>query len=474
MTASVSAFQLMKRSDSASSLSSWAAVSDVSWVELKSKASECGWQECLEEQEAPLLEADPSNHLKKADITEIKSMSKPPRAVQLAMEVICILLEVAPIKLQNGEVHYWEPAKKLLGQADFLAQLSALRFYVAPSALNAVAPYMSSDDFTPLQLQKSSVACAGLCTWAREIYKYHVVAQAAAEAAQQQVADKSTSELLMELGAALNTLKKADIQELKSLGKPPRCVCKVGACLLHLFAGIAPSVGLTKEGKPKDASWGAFQKLAADPTGFMKQLLEFKGAIDQGKVPQKNIQGARRVQLSMGSACNAGTMARMSCAAAGLTSWLINIIAYYELVAPKQPDLPEHPVLVEPQQSNLLTDIQELKALSNPPGGVIEVLQAVCLLLGSSGTLDWRQCRSMMGCPTVFLDRLARFDIENVSTSAFTSAKSIAHQADFSCDALAKKNKAIVGLAAWVLQVVGISQKLYFTDAMSNGRPWRE
>jgi len=459
LIASAFAFQPMKRSDSVSSLSSWAAVSDVSWVELESKASDCGWQEFLEEQEPSLLEADPSKHLKKADITEIKSLSKPPQAVQLAMEVICILLEVAPIKLQNGEVNYWEAAKKLLGQADFLAQLSALRFYVAPSALNAVAPYMSSEDFTPLQLRKSSLACAGLCTWAREIYKYHVVAQAAAEAAQQQVANKSASELLMEAEATLNMLKKADIQELKALGKPPRGVCKVGACLLHLFAGIAPSVELTKEGRPKDASWGAFQKLAGNPTGFMQQLLDFKDAIDTGKVPRKNIQGARRVQLSMGSACNAKTMARLSCAAAGLVSWLINIIAYYELAAPKQPDWPENQVLVEPKQATLLADIQELKALSNPPRGVIEVLQAVCLLLGSSGTLDWRQCRSMMGCPTVFLDRLAHFDIENVSPSALTSAKSIARRPDFSCDALAKKNKAIVGLAEWVLEVAGLRQK---------------
>merc|ERR1712232_798935 len=127
----------MTRSNSESSLQSWAAISDVSWVEIESKASDCGWEELLDEQMPALTAAELALPLKK-DIAEIKKLKCPPEGVRLTMEVVCILLQVRPKRLKNGGVDYWDSSKRLLSQTDFLDKLIALRDCVPASALDAV------------------------------------------------------------------------------------------------------------------------------------------------------------------------------------------------------------------------------------------------------------------------------------------------------------------------------------------------
>jgi len=474
IVASTFSFKPMQRSDSAASLSSWAAVSEVSWVDVESKASECGWDEVLSDQEPALAEADPAVYLNKHDITEIKAFPAPPVGVCLTMEVICILLEVQPIQLKDGGVNYWEPAKQLLGQASFLTQVSALRHYVSAKALNAAAPYMSDEEFTPEHIQKSSKAAAGLCRWAREIYKYHMVAMASAGAMRQQHARKPAPELLAEAQAALNTLQASAIQELKSLAKPPRGVDVVCSCLLYLLQGIAPSIELRKNGNAK-ASWQGSKKLMANPTGLLAQLNDFKDAIDAGTVPRRNIEMARKVQIDMGVSFTAEAMRCKSLAVAGLCAWINNIIAYYDLVCPKQLGslVRQEAAAPKPDESFLVKacDIQELKSLSHPPQDVKEVLTAVCFLLNSEETCDWSQCQHMIANPNKFLSRLASFDAQKVSPAALTKAKAIAEQAFFNADALKAKAASVVGLSDWVLRAVGHPHKIS-TDASIVAAPF--
>lgn len=52
--------------------------------------------------------------LDKNDIVEIKSFSKPPQAVQMTMEAVCIL---------KGEKPDWDAAKRLLGDPGFMRSL---------------------------------------------------------------------------------------------------------------------------------------------------------------------------------------------------------------------------------------------------------------------------------------------------------------------------------------------------------------
>merc|ERR1719188_2417 len=153
------------------------------------------------------------------------------------------------------------------------------------------------------------------------------------EAARAEVAQKPVECLLGEAAAALNTLSKADITELKSLGKPPVEVSVVGICLLHLFAGVYASVEVTQRGNVCAATWKNVKRMMSDSSCFLNNLLSFKGAIDAGKVPRKNIEKAREVKNDMGSSFSREAMARISAAAAGLCAWIINIIAYYALVA---------------------------------------------------------------------------------------------------------------------------------------------
>ena len=66
--------------------------------------------------------------LKRDDITEVKSMKNPPAGVKLTMEAVCVMKEVAPVKVAapdgRGKVDdYWDPAKKILNDSKFLQSL---------------------------------------------------------------------------------------------------------------------------------------------------------------------------------------------------------------------------------------------------------------------------------------------------------------------------------------------------------------
>mmetsp|Transcript_96563 Transcript_96563/g.171682 ORF Transcript_96563/g.171682 Transcript_96563/m.171682 type:complete len:518 (+) Transcript_96563:61-1614(+) len=157
------AFKPMKRNDSTSSLDSWDLLSEVSWEDMQSKASECGWQEVLDQQ-MPVLAAvvDAISNIDKADIQELKALGKPPIGVGVVLEAVCILLNEPPD---------WKTSQKLMSNpAKFLARISAFGTHVPAGVLEKLAPYISREDFTPEDLKKRSAACAGLCKWVRDLY----------------------------------------------------------------------------------------------------------------------------------------------------------------------------------------------------------------------------------------------------------------------------------------------------------------
>jgi len=327
----------LKRSVSMSSVDSWLSVSDISWIEVQSPAAEFDWQVVLDEATPELRDIERSlkdmTENGKKSIQELKSLAVPPAGVKLTMEVICILLGVAPKKTKNGILDYWESSRQLLADPQlFFDRLLALQVSLPIDALRTALPYMSREDFTPEAVSKASIACASLCNLARVLVKYHIGGHAVAEAARTELAQKPAECLLAEAAAALNSLSKADITELKSFSKPPSGVDIVCICLLHLFAGIDPNVKLTALGNVRVASWKSAQEMLGNP-GFLKNLLAFKDAVDAGKVPRKNIEKARKVKDDMGNAFSVEVMAKKSLAAAGLCAWVSNIIAYYDIVA---------------------------------------------------------------------------------------------------------------------------------------------
>jgi len=122
-------------------------------------------------------EVDPVENLKnclqKKDITELKAMKNPPALVRLTMEVICVLLQVEPVKSEDGRVDYWPSSKALLAEMRFFEMVCSLRDRVAESALDAAAPYMAREEFTPDSVKRCSAACEGLCKWAHHVYQLH-------------------------------------------------------------------------------------------------------------------------------------------------------------------------------------------------------------------------------------------------------------------------------------------------------------
>lgn len=455
----------LKRSDSISSINSWLSVSDISWVEVESKAEEHGWQFVLDEATPALMEAGEGAKLCKGDISEIKCMLKPPEGVRLTMEVVCVLLGIAPAKCQNGIIDYWQSAKVVLGDVTFLERLLALQNCLPMSALEAVAPYISREDFTPEEIGKASKACASLCKWIRELYKYHVMGHSAAEAVFKDVMQRSDSELLAEAQRLLDVLDKRDIQELKSLAKPPAGVDMVCICLMHLLAGIHPNIELTSKGNVKEANWKGCKKLLASPDNFMKFARELPDAIRGGCIPRKNVEKARRIKESMGISFSVDVMRAKSAAASTLCAWALQIIAFYDKAAPptvlatkaqKSDGLPSSKSLQAFEFDK--RDLVEIKSMSKPPQPVMIICMCVVILkpLGREAeNSGWAGVKAMLSDPGL-LKAMQDYNVEKTTIEQFQGVNSLLDKEKevFAGEQLKSVSKAAYGVLLWVRTVM--------------------
>merc|ERR1719453_546818 len=126
--------------------------------------------------------------LKLTHIQEVAALKKPPGGVKLALEAICIMFQVKPVRKNDPDNpgkkfdDYWEPsqtvvlkdAKKLL---EDLFQFD--KDNIPEPVINKVEAYIKdTDNFTPEQIKKASVACEAMCIWCHAMYKYHFVARA--------------------------------------------------------------------------------------------------------------------------------------------------------------------------------------------------------------------------------------------------------------------------------------------------------
>jgi hypothetical protein len=455
----------------------------------------------LEQQLPALVAAEPTNLISKADITEMKSLNRPPAGVKLTMEVICILLQVAPVRLD-----YWEPSKKLLSDINFLGKILELRVDNVPtSTLDAVAPYMARDDFTPEIICKHSRACAGLCKWAREVYKYHLVSAQvtkqraasrhatgagdkavpalpaeAAEApeaaslsdlkslnnpAQNVVIERAKADTdscfhqaspALEMAAkALEVLDKKDIAEIKSMAAPPQPVMVVCMCVCILRP-------LGKE--DENGGWAAAKAMLSDVT-LLRALQEYK----KDDMQAKQIDKIRKLLSREKETFEGETMKSVSRAGYGLLQWVLAMVKYFDVakaIEPKRKLLNELQTNV-PQVDAKMTstfvvtvkDVQELKCLAKPPAAIPGVLKAVGFLLGSEESLNWKQCQQMMASPDQFVKKLEAFDVTQTTASALSQASDIAMQPFFNVGELKKVSVPVARLGEWVLDVVGLAQK---------------
>ena len=211
--------------------------------ECTEKAEEA--QELKDSCEKDLAEALPALNaalkalkgLSKNDIIEVKSMKSPPAGVKLTMETVCIMKGVKPTKVAapdgRGKVDdYWEPAKKMMNDTQFLNTLFDYDKDNIPDAVvEKVRPYLDDPTFDPDVVAKSSQAAMGLCKWVRAMMIYNQVAKvvgpkrAALKQAEATVAEatallkekKDALQAIIDKLSALEKQYEATIEEKASL-----------------------------------------------------------------------------------------------------------------------------------------------------------------------------------------------------------------------------------------------------------------
>ncbi|NXE57526.1 DYH17 protein, partial [Casuarius casuarius] len=129
---------------------------------------------------------------------------------------------------------------------------------------------------------------------------------------------------------ALNTLNKNNLTELKSFGSPPQAVVNVTAAVMIL---TAPGGKI-----PKDKSWKAAKIMMGKVDTFLDALKKF----DKEHIPEACLKAFKPYQSDPNF--DPESILSKSTAAAGLCSWCLNIVRFYEVycdVAPKRQALEE-------------------------------------------------------------------------------------------------------------------------------------
>jgi dynein heavy chain len=137
--------------------------------------------------------------------------------------------------------------------------------------------------------------------------------------------------VIAEAEAALNSLDKASLGELKSFGSPAAEVVQVVAACMVL---TAPGGRI-----PRDLSWAAGKKFMGNVDAFLRSLLAF----DKDNVPVNCVDAVERDYIA-NPGFTPDNIKSKSSAAAGLCAWVLNICKYfriYQVVAPKRAALAE-------------------------------------------------------------------------------------------------------------------------------------
>ncbi|KAJ8288109.1 hypothetical protein COCON_G00007680 [Conger conger] len=145
--------------------------------------------------------------------------------------------------------------------------------------------------------------------------------------------------------AALDTLNKVNLTELKTFPTPPLAVSNVTAAVMVL---LAPNGRV-----PKDRSWRAARVFMGKVDDFLQALVTY----NKEHIPETSLNVVREQYLSKAE-FNPDFVRTKSFAAAGLCAWIINIVRYYEVycdVAPKRQALCQANTDLETATAKLLT-----------------------------------------------------------------------------------------------------------------------
>ena len=166
---------------------------------------------------------------------------------------------------------------------------------------------------------------------------------------------KKAEPALLAAQEALNTLNKANLTELKSFGSPPGAVLMVSGAVMVLVLG--------QHGKiPKDRSWAKVKAMMGKVDQFLDSLINY-----QKENIHPNVLVALEPYLS-DPEFNPDFVRTKSGAAAGLCSWVINIVKFYEVycdVEPKRKALEEANQQLADAETKLASIIEKVSELES-------------------------------------------------------------------------------------------------------------
>ena len=152
---------------------------------------------------------------------------------------------------------------------------------------------------------------------------------------------------------ALNTLNKGNLTELKSFGSPPPAVLMVTGAVMVLIVGQSGKI-------PKDRSWAKVKIMMNKVDQFLDSLINYE---------KENISQSVLTALEpylKDREFDPDFVKSKSAAAAGLCSWVINIIKFYEVyceVAPKRIALEDANQQLRDAQTTLQNIIDQVAKL---------------------------------------------------------------------------------------------------------------
>ena len=135
---------------------------------------------------------------------------------------------------------------------------------------------------------------------------------------------KKAEPALIAAQEALNTLNKANLTELKSFGSPPPAVLMVTGAVMVLMQG--------QKGKiPKDRSWLKIKAMMAKVDQFLDGLINYEKENIHPNILAAMVPYLKNPQFEP------EFVRTKSGAAAGLCSWVINVIKFYEVYCDVEP-----------------------------------------------------------------------------------------------------------------------------------------
>jgi dynein heavy chain len=187
-----------------------------------------------------------------------------------------------------------------------------------------------------IQVEEKKVTCAGIveqvnketavaeeiqAAAAEEEAKTSVLAAEAKAISDQAAQDLSKAEPAMKAAEeAVDCLNKNAIGELKGFGKPPpECV--------EVCQAVAFTLGYSK----KAIDWKAAQKMMGNPGAFLDEVK----AYNKEEIPADVLEKVRPYLAK--DFFNYETMKSKSFAAANLTNWIINVVAFYDIYVNVKP-----------------------------------------------------------------------------------------------------------------------------------------